>query len=59
MYYLEVTRLYLELKHSMVSVLHKKDRQIQIYIMVHSQEKKGTKAVTGDVPFQKVNFCQF
>jgi len=23
----------------------------------HSQEKKGTKAVTGAVPFQKVHFC--
>jgi len=25
---------------------------------IHSQ-KKGTKAVTGTVPFQKVNFCPF
>jgi len=25
---------------------------------IHSQ-KKGTKAVTGAVPFQKVNFCPF
>jgi len=26
--------------------------------ILHSQ-KKGTKAVTGAVPFQKVNFCPF
>jgi len=27
-------------------------------MLVHSQ-KKGTKAVTGAVPFQKLNFCPF
>jgi len=53
MYYLEVTRLYLELKHSMVSVLHKKDRQIQIYIMVHSQEKKVQKLSLGMYLFKR------
>jgi len=25
--------------------------------LLHSQVKKGTKAVTGAVPFQKVHFC--
>jgi len=25
----------------------------------HTLRKKGTKAVTGAVPFQKVNFCPF
>jgi len=30
----------------------------QIRLYIHSQ-KKGTKAVTGAVPFQKVNFCPF
>jgi len=24
---------------------------------IHSQKKKGTKAVTGAVPFHKVHFC--
>jgi len=32
--------------------------RMQFYIIIHSQ-KKGTKAVTGAVPFQKVNFCLF
>jgi len=30
----------------------------KILVELHSQ-KKGTKAVTGTVPFQKVNFCPF
>jgi len=27
--------------------------------IAHTLRKKGTKAVTGAVPFQKVNFCPF
>jgi len=31
-----------------------------IYVIVTTlSEKKGTKVVTGAVPFQKVNFCPF
>jgi len=29
-----------------------------LLVFINSQ-KKGTKAVTGAVPFQKVNFCPF